>query len=82
MFEVIMTENFPKLITDNKLKIQVAQKYQNAQQIHIYLCLSSKDSTQCRKWGSIPGLGRFSGQGNDNLLQYSCLGNPMDRRAL
>ena len=28
--------------------------------------------------GSIPGLGRFPGEGNDNLLQYSCLENPMD----
>ena len=31
--------------------------------------------------GSIPGLGRSSGEGNGNLLQYSCLGNPMDRGA-
>ena len=31
--------------------------------------------------GSIPGLGRSSGEGNSNLLQYSCLGNPMDRGA-
>ena len=29
--------------------------------------------------GSIPGLGRSSEEGNDNALQYSCLGNPMDR---
>ena len=28
---------------------------------------------------SIPGLGRSPGEGNDNPLQYSCLGNPMDR---
>ena len=28
--------------------------------------------------GSIPGLGRSPGEGNSNLLQYSCLGNPMD----
>ena len=31
--------------------------------------------------GSIPGLGRFSGEGNGNPLQYSCLGNPIDRGA-
>ena len=31
--------------------------------------------------GSIPGLGRSPGEGNDNLLQYSCLENPMDRGA-
>ena len=27
----------------------------------------------------IPGLGRSPGEGNGNPLQYSCLGNPMDR---
>ena len=31
--------------------------------------------------GSIPGLGRSPGRGNDNPLPYSCLGNPMDRGA-
>ena len=29
----------------------------------------------------IPGLGRSFGEGNGNLLQFSCLGNPMDRGA-
>ena len=29
----------------------------------------------------IPGSGRSTGGGNDNALQYSCLGNPMDRGA-
>ena len=31
--------------------------------------------------GSIPGLERSPGGGNCNPLQYSCLGNPMDRGA-
>ena len=31
--------------------------------------------------GSIPGSGRSPGEGNGNPLQYSCLGNPMDRGA-
>ena len=31
--------------------------------------------------GSIPGLGRSPGEGTGNRLQYSCLGNPMDRGA-
>ena len=30
---------------------------------------------------SIPGSGKFPGEGNGNPLQYSCLGNPMDRGA-
>ena len=31
--------------------------------------------------GSIPGSGKYLGEGNDNPLQYSCLGNHMDRGA-
>ena len=31
--------------------------------------------------GLIPGSGRSPGEGNGNSLQYSCLGNPMDRAA-
>ena len=31
--------------------------------------------------GLTPGLGRSPREGNDNLLQYSCLGNPMARGA-
>ena len=31
--------------------------------------------------GSIPGLGRYLGEGHSNPLQYSCLENPMDRGA-
>ena len=30
---------------------------------------------------SIPGLGRSPEERNGNPLQYSCLGNPMDRGA-
>ena len=30
---------------------------------------------------SVPGWGRFPGEGNGNPCQYSCLGNPMDRGA-
>ena len=31
--------------------------------------------------GLIPGLGRYSGEGNGNPFQYSCLENPMDEGA-
>ena len=34
-----------------------------------------------RDVGSIPGWGRSPGGGHDNLFQYSCLENPMDRGA-
>ena len=45
-------------------------------------CFSSKESTcQAGDAGSIPGSGRSPGGGNGNRLQYSYLGNPMDRGA-
>ena len=31
--------------------------------------------------GSIPGSGRFPGEGNGNPFQYGCLENPMDEGA-
>ena len=34
-----------------------------------------------KKEGSIPGSGRYPGGGNGSPLQYSCLGNPMNRGA-
>ena len=34
-----------------------------------------------RDMGSIPESGRSTGGGHGNLLQYSCLDNPMDRGA-
>ena len=34
-----------------------------------------------RDASSIPGSGRSPGGGNGNPIQYSCLGNPMDKGA-
>ena len=45
--------------------------------------LSCKESSfSAGDVGSIPGLGRFPGEGNGNPLQYSCLENPMDEGVL
>ena len=43
--------------------------------------MAQVSACQCRRHGSIPGLGRSPGEGNGNLLQYSCLGNSMLRGA-
>ena len=44
--------------------------------------LSGKESAcNAGDLGSIPGLGSSLEEGNGNLLQYSCLENPMDRGA-
>ena len=39
------------------------------------------NTRDARDESSIPGSGRSPGEGNGNPLQYSCLGNPMDRGA-
>ena len=45
-------------------------------------CRSEESACQGRRLeGSIPGLERSPGAGNGNPLQYSCLGNSMDRGA-
>ena len=45
-------------------------------------CLSGKDLlASAGDVGSTPGLGRSPREGNGNSLQYSCLGNPIDRGA-
>ena len=41
-----------------------------------------KNAEDIRDGSSVPGLRRSPGGGHDNPLQYSCLENPMDRRAL
>ena len=60
-----------------------------------WLCLCGLGQEALRRWckqftcnaedavdvGLIPGLGRSSGEGNGNPLQYFCLENPMDRGA-
>ena len=38
-----------------------------------------KESCNAGDPGLIPGSRRSPGEGNGNPLQYSCLGNPMDR---
>ena len=41
--------------------------------------LTSKEPTAYTGDRLIPGWGRSPGERNGNPLQYSCLGNPMDR---
>ena len=40
---------------------------------------SKESACNARDPGSILGLGKSPGEGNGNTLQYSCLGNSMDR---
>ena len=48
--------------------------------VGLHWWLSGKESAcNAGDLGSIPGLRRSPGEGNGYPLQYSCLGNPMDR---
>ena len=38
-----------------------------------------KNSANTEDEGLIPGSGRSPGEGNCSPIQYSCLGNPLDR---
>ena len=43
--------------------------------------IDQESACQAGDAGLIPGLGKSPREGNGNLLQYSCLENPMDRGA-
>ena len=52
-----------------------------ASQVALVVKNPPADVGDIRDWGWIPGLGRSSGGGKGNLLQCSCLENPMGRGA-
>ena len=43
--------------------------------------VGKESACNSRDPGSVPGSRRSPGEGNGNPLQYSCLENPMDRKA-
>ena len=52
-----------------------------ASQVALFVKNLSANAGNLSDWGSILGLGRSLGEGNENPLQYSCLENPMNRGA-
>ena len=77
-------------LTCSKITVIISALRIHSRTLATYLCtfiacvllwwLSGKKPTwQCRRWGFDPWLGRSLGEGGGNLLQYSCLGNLMDR---
>ena len=74
-FSITWTESFQILNLD-------LEKASNLRISKYPRCSVGKESTcNTGDLGSVPGLGRSPGEGNGNPLQYSSLGNPMDRRA-
>ena len=70
---------------DNFVKFCCVQEEINsivAKRLGLPWWLSGKESVcNAGDTGLIPGWGRCHGDGNGNTLQYSCLGNPMDKGA-
>ena len=64
--------------------LTAATKLKHTCSLESFPCGSDDKASACNAGdlGSMPGLGRSPGEGNGNLLQYSCLENPMDRGAL
>ena len=52
-----------------------------ASQVVLVVKFLPANAGDIRDVGSIPGWGGSPGGGHGNLLQYSCLENPMDRGA-
>ena len=52
-----------------------------ASQVALVVKNPTANAGDVRDVGSIPGPGRSPREGNGNPLLYSCLENPMDRRA-
>ena len=68
-------KNCKQIMPKNKKKASlVAQLVKNPLVVQDTACNAGETR-------AISGLGRSSGEENGNLLQYSCLGNPMDRGA-
>jgi len=55
--------------------------YQGASQMALVINNPPANAGDTRNTSLIFGLGKSPGVGYGNLLQYSCLENPMDRRA-
>ena len=73
----------PKCAVDLMMKLKIALNYINAWAPHMVLVVKNPPASagNVRDVGSVPGLGRSLGGEHGNPLQYSCVENPMDRRA-
>ena len=57
------------------------ERIKKASQVALVLNKPPANAGDIRDAGSVPELSRSPGGGYGNPLQYSCLGNPMDRGA-
>ena len=72
--------NIPALALQRSNKTSLLW-YQGASQVVQLVNNMPANEEDTRDVGSTPGSGRSLGEGNDNPVQYYCLGNSMDRGA-
>ena len=68
-------------LTTGNVASQFMVLIQGASQVALVVKNLPPNAGDKRNAGSVPGSGRSPGVKRGNPLQYSCLENPMDRRA-
>ena len=71
----------PQNNLEGLLNMTICKGGEVASQVALVVKNQPANAGDVRDTGLIPGLGRSPGEGYSNLLQYSCLENPMDREA-
>ena len=69
------------VFSDWLLLLSTQYAFKGASQGALVVKNLSVNAKDIRDAGSVPGSGTSPGRGHDNLLQCSCLENPMDTRA-
>ena len=69
------------LSVGSRVREDLVTKQQQQMCVCACVCVCEESACNAGDIGLIPGVGRSPGKGNGNPLQYSCLGNPMDRGA-
>ena len=81
-FKVVTVYYFENTDIEQKHSFDNIRNCMNAPGLPWWLSVKESTCKMQETMSLIPGSGRSPGEGNGNSLQYSYLGNPMDRRAL
>ena len=78
----ILNTSFPELLSLRSMARGGFVFTQMVRRAFLRGSVCKESACNTRDLGSVPGLGRSSGEGNGYPLQYSCLENSMDRGGL
>ena len=79
----MLRESLQKISNETMININIRDPlyHRGASQVALVVKNLPPNAGDVRALDLIPGSGRSPGEGHDNLLQCSCLENPMDRGA-